>query len=572
MRSPCSRWFGAALLSAAAAAQATPGAPAPAAPTGRVEGRVTDVRGEGVPAAEVWVQSSGLPVVQGRCDASGAFVLAHCPLGPLEVCVRAPLHGAAMVHVSLDDDAPLRTVALVLPDGTRLSGRVTDGKGASIAGVRVLAASASASLPAEAAAMAVTDGEGRYNLDSVPLGPVRITVLAPGFRTVETQRLMTEPAVHDLALLPGGRQSLCLRIRGASPEQLAGTTCTEVLTFSGHPLPLPVRLRSGKPDERGEWRLDDLPGDLAFREHAVRVPGAEVRMGRGVKADQCFTIDFTVQAAAAPAVLAGTLVDGAGRPLPGTALRCLPDGGTPFGFETDAAGAFAVPCAMARAQNFQVVAADPALGLARSKAGGFDPKQSYALTATPAVGVTAKLTDVHGRPVRGAEVLLRAVPKGQKPVDPRVVLTTASSATGLIAIHRLVPGGNQSLVLEVRHPDGTVMSAPFELPQSGVLELPPLQLVPCSTICGTVRDGAGNPVPFVAVTCNGIDAATRALPRGENARAMLTDKNGGYRFVGLAEGTWQLTFAPQQGGAPVAAQKVAIKGGIEMVVDSKLDR
>jgi hypothetical protein len=420
----------------------------------------------------------------------------------------------------------------------------------------------------------LTDVEGRYSLD-VPLGTVRILAFAAGFRTVETQRVMTEPATYDVVLAPGGRQSLCLRIRGASPEQLAASTCAEAFTYNGRPLPLPLRLRSGKPDERGEWRLDDLPADLAFREHVARVPGAEVRMGRGVKGEQGFTIEFTVLPAAAPAVLTGTLVDGAGRPLAGQELRCVPDGGAPIRFATDAGGAFAVPCPMARAQNFQIAAADPALALSRKNAGGFDPKQSYALIATPAVGVSVKLTDAQGRPVRGAEVTVRAAPKGREQQRAAQggappMLTTASRADGTINIQRLPPGPNQTFEIEVRHPDGTARSAPFELPAVGMLQLPPLQLVPYGTICGTVRDGAGNPVPFANVTCSGIDPPARA--RGETARAVLTDKNGSYRFLGLSEGTWQVSFAPQQGAAVTAAQKVALKAGSEAVVDSKLDR
>src|SRR5262249_24493391 len=157
-------------------------------------------RGEGVPAAEVWVQQGSLPAVLGRSDASGAFVLARCPLGPREVFARAPAHGTALVRIALDEDAPLRSLLLVLPAASKLTGRVPDAKGNAIAGAQVMAMPAGNSQQAELGTMAVADGEGRYQLDNVPLGQVRIMALAPGYRSADNQRLVSEPAVHDVTL------------------------------------------------------------------------------------------------------------------------------------------------------------------------------------------------------------------------------------------------------------------------------------------------------------------------------------------------------------------------------------
>jgi hypothetical protein len=95
-----------------------------AAPTaGRIEGRITEPQGKGVPGANVMVQGTTLSV---GTDNEGKFKIDNVPAGEQRLIVRRIGYTPKTIPLSVKDSAVTANVALV-PDATQLSEVIVTG-------------------------------------------------------------------------------------------------------------------------------------------------------------------------------------------------------------------------------------------------------------------------------------------------------------------------------------------------------------------------------------------------------------------------------------------------------------
>lgn len=156
---------------------------------GAIEGAVVDARGVGVSAFEVGVEvftaSRGRGARRGRQsfeDARGVFRLERLLPGSYVLTATAPGKTLARSDViEVTSGATTRGVRVVLQQGGAIVGRVTDERGAGIAGAELRFDGASSVF--ESRAVAQSDAAGRFRLEGAPAGPNTVRADKEGFRT-----------------------------------------------------------------------------------------------------------------------------------------------------------------------------------------------------------------------------------------------------------------------------------------------------------------------------------------------------------------------------------------------------
>ncbi len=227
MRRPLQALLATCLLGAGPAAIAQRPDPA------TVEGRVVDVLGDPIPAAEVRALVHGTAVARGHADGEGIYRL-RLPAGGAEVRVTAP--GRAEVRLPWRGLASPRVRNVVLEDAVTLRGHVRDQHGAPVAHAAVVV------LPARLDALtAIADERGAYELSGVPLRPLRVRAVG--------ERGWCEATAHPLAdseldLTLRDQQRMCLVHVGGLPPDAAADAAVHVYgpdlaaVFDGGRLPL----------------------------------------------------------------------------------------------------------------------------------------------------------------------------------------------------------------------------------------------------------------------------------------------------------------------------------------------
>ena len=265
-----------------------------------VEGQVVDDTGRvlaGSPVEIVAVPSDDLPEAV-SADKNGRFTLGPLPPGRYQIIARVPDHvQMESPELRLRPDAT-PSIQLRLARAGRLTGRVLDEKGQPMAGVSVSATTAAGRstasdeltvllgtlpLAAEAAGLpgqtmgkqgkmrtATTDPKGRFLIDEMPPGRLRVDVTHPDRLPVRRE---------PIQLAPGGRQDL-----GDIALQSGALLAGKVLDEAGRPIEgarvearpnakgPPVRMAS---DHDGNFSLRVPGGDYALVAAApARAPGS----------------------------------------------------------------------------------------------------------------------------------------------------------------------------------------------------------------------------------------------------------------------------------------------------------
>jgi hypothetical protein len=142
-----------------------------------VGGTVTDTSGAGVAGATVTLRSSAGQTQSAVTDTSGLFQITGLSAGKYQLSVTAPGFAELADEVSISADDPSLLLSIVLyPQGRGLSGKVADTTGAAVVGATVRVRNA-----AGESKSAVTDAQGKFQIEGLAPDRYSIAVTAKGY-------------------------------------------------------------------------------------------------------------------------------------------------------------------------------------------------------------------------------------------------------------------------------------------------------------------------------------------------------------------------------------------------------
>ncbi len=274
-----------------------------------LEGEAVDGDGRAVGGAEI-VLAAGPDAlfIAARSDPAGTFRLRD--VAPdLSVSARgagfAPSAGA---RVGGGPGTTVRRVLVLAEAGATAEGRVSDVANAAIVGATVEATATTPEgavvdfLRGSAAVRGKTDADGRFRLQSLPAGPVRITAHAAGFAVAVTDTDISPQRTEPVSILLRRGARLVGRAKGSvSPStwiRVHGTSRATVF---------------GRIDEDGSFAIEDVPPGKAV---AQWTDGGQIL----ATTELVFEEDATTRwdpVVTTEATIVGRVVDAAGLPMPG---------------------------------------------------------------------------------------------------------------------------------------------------------------------------------------------------------------------------------------------------------------
>lgn len=554
--------------------------------------RVIDSAAEPQPiaAADVVLAEDGLTPfpLQGRTDADGRVALGPIPARPATLSVRAdgfmPESGVPIGR----DTSSETLVALVR--GGRLTGEIVDAEGSPVEGARleivgndwrgrpIARHSGTVNVPrgffersygpplplvpmGELGVMPgplplpgmpapgapphgswQSDLDGRFVIDEVPPGRVRVLVRHPEF---------VEAMSSAVTLDPGGEQRVRVALsRGASLEgRLVDGLGRPVEGARIHAIaPHGTQERSALTHADGSFAFGGVPAELDLlvarpeqRYRFVLRRSFELTLG------ETRQVELTLPSERPP--LAVFVADDTGQPLEGARVLLLSlDPNVPLRQTaySDAAGQAEL---------------DDAAGLKASlrvQAPGFSPFEAE-LGAAPArvevvlergVLVSGTITQLRGRlPVEGAEVVL--VQDGER-------RTAHSDADGAYTFAEVAPG---PIRLLLSHPEFAAKTLSETVRATGRVdrpfELPVVELQPAGSVAGIVLDASGAPVPNARV---GVGVVPAFLPAGAAPTGFAkSGEDGRFTLHGVPAGRTRI--AAYAVGSGRAEREVEVEAG-----------
>jgi hypothetical protein len=398
------------LASRVAEAKGAP-APPPAALKGVVKGTVVGDDGQPIAGAKVTLEGGGLPKpLEATTDAKGAYAFPKAPVGSVKVRARAPAHVAAEKDVVVAGTGATTVEAIALDGAVRLAGKVTDSRGAPIAGADVAPAipagdeippgQRGAFVPAEKLPPAKTAADGTFSIDS--LEPRKagydLRVSHPHFRHVDlpgfsgakgTDRGDIDVTMEDAAWVEG------VVTNGPGGKPVAGAKLGEDVVT----------------DAQGRY----VVGGIEAEEWSEEVRADGFFPGRasanGLVAGQAKKVD-PVALEVPTATVAGVVVDAQEKPVVGATVEAYGDCGLAGSAKTDASGKFRLARVASHGPVTLQVKATGLEGRAKDVAlNAVDAK----VVARTAARMKAKVVDASGNLVPQVLVLLLVTDGSAKP-------------------------------------------------------------------------------------------------------------------------------------------------------------
>lgn len=534
-----------------ARAQQSPTAPAPNA---RLEGRVTDQRGEPIPLAEVWVASLVDPehiVARSRCDGQGLFLLPRVGVaGPWWISATADGMAVTTQYVGrLWGPSRVR-----LHEAARITGVVRDHEGKPVAGAPVRASLVATRMAFGAGDEAVTDEHGVFAIGKAPLGEVALLAIVPGgFATA--RRFVRADCEAQLAPDASPQTELHVEVTGLTAERLRG------VRFELRPQNLPQSLPApwARPvlDGHGRSDLAGLPDQtylVRFAAPGLTFAPTEVQLTAGKGPHR---LAVTTNAADAPTQLwSGILGDAAGSRLEDVALVLRnPHTGASVATRTGARGEFRFECPWPKGTKCWIAADDERYVLDQAKSElavrmmpsaqhqhetVFDPDSTLRLRAIAACQVSGRVLRADGTPALLATVRLECWSDQRRPAWAEIMSTTTDQEGRytIRGVHDIAAPVRVAVTDEA----GAAEGEGFALDRTGTrITAPDLRLSATATIQGVVRNAAGEPQPGIAVWLRDWDP-NNGSPRSGALTEVLTDRGGRYRFLGVPVGGAYLEF------------------------------
>ncbi|MCB9892149.1 MAG: carboxypeptidase regulatory-like domain-containing protein [Planctomycetes bacterium] len=531
-------------------------------PTHTIHGRVLGPLGDPIENARVWVvrwPACDTHLATMHSDANGQFTFEGiAPDGTKWVYAEAEGMTRGREVARIRTGTTETGVTLRLWDACVVFGRVTDEGGQPIAGAQVVGTNDYSWLdgsfhPPED----VTNTEGEYRLEGLPVGRFAIRAHARGFTMGERYGFQVGEARVDLVLAKTGGMRIEVELLDLPADLASRTTLQAYPTRRGSGFALPSAFdhlpfdASGKLVVEGllraEWNLQmpELPGWIFEpRSHCLSPDQDEHHVQY-----HAFRIGSLT--------LHGTLHDEAGHPLAGESLVCFTQrsqsmyGGPPGRVRTNAHGAFELQAPLAPDEPFSLVLVGSEYVLQQTKTkehtGFHDPRfriryegvarpdEALALVASRAAYVSGKLVNTDGDPIPYQWMDLELT----ESIGFPMLSYTTSRLDGSFAFPG-VHGGDSPLRIVV---DGKYGAGQTELTlakgarRTDVL----VTLAKTGIVRGTVHDVAGTPTAGLIVEIDGTSEG--------DWTSVITDRFGRYCFPNAAPGSRRILMLEKKNGA-----------------------
>lgn len=552
-----------------------------------VAGRVEDVHGEPVPAAEVWLTplaEPGRELARGRTDASGEFRLRAPGVALLaHAWAAGKAHAAVDVPIWPDPDCAVCVVRLV--DAGTITGAVVDAGGKPVAGALVRSEFVHSILGSEAPLpSAVTDGDGRFELARQPVGYQRVSAVhgsgtAASWLWLHDRsevRLQLADAgppirVRVLDLPPAALPSCALHLGGPAFETSLQLADNWTRTTVWHP---PYQLQ--RPPTGGDTFV--LLG-LGRCEVELKIggDGALLTPFRMHLAADDVQRDLEVQAVELPpeplppwTLLRGRLCDDAGEPLAGQQIVGRGQGRRVTA-TTAADGTFALPhlCREGERVSLQLRGPDwlivPDDRRERCRVGAnvvAKPGVEHVLRATVRASVRGRLVDAGGGAAAGVAVSLAHREAGASPD-----YATRTASDGSFAFEAL-RGCGCELELSAWGGGGQLQKT-IAVRAGQQLDLGELRLHALAAIAGQVRCGDGGPAGNVHLVVQPLrpDGQLAVDGAASHCGQAWTSRDGAYRLRGLLPGDYAVSVSACRGDQKAVTRRLKLTLGATAQLD-----
>jgi len=516
--------------------------PAPAETTTFLEGRVVDLRGEGVPVAKVWVVDLFEPdqvLARTVADGEGYFRLGKVPK-------RASLRtqGTADGYCVGIGESTGSITTIGLQQSARVSGVLRNKAGQPVRGALVLA-QVSGRILWGVNSRAETDAEGRFVLPDVALAPNRISAWVEGEGVASVDRHVSGDG--EIELRPGDQPVTTITIEvDGMPEAARRELRLSLLSVGGDSfeyLPPPFDLPS-LPD--GWLQLNPVP-DVRYRVSPI-APGwvfapraTQLQPDNGPHLVKFTATPVGAQTLAFPIEVRNT----DGQPLAGVTITVrASSGGLQSQATTDAEGKASVDSPLAAGAKAILFSVDdrwvtdqatgdkPMAQVDKRSLGEHDfvvaPGACLQVKMVAACSVHGRLLRADGRPAAFVPLELQEYSSNRVPAYMAMSYATTDRDGGFVfpRLHHL----EAILRLSVQSTLGSWTSDALELNQPGTeLKLPEAKLAEPASIAGVLRDGEQRPVA-------GMRVWLREWERNSSVVETFTDRDGRYRFLGVSPG------------------------------------
>jgi hypothetical protein len=492
-----------------------------------ITGCVVDVLGRPIVSAQVTATVKGSDDRHASCNDLGCF--AFTGLGPGECRIRASAPGYRS-ELTLTDpyylERPAGKVRIQLLESDAVQGQVRADDGTPLTGALVVFLAPDKYVGDEPADHAWTDAYGHYWLPDVPIGEVRLTVIANGYDLQEAIFVVDGPTIRDFTLRQAESASYRITITGASPEQWSRLQCQLRLS---HHLDLDLGRRHWVDSNDRHWDLGELwphdrtadtityaglPTSLRIEEISIWVPHGEaeprwhqVPPGGGIHEVSARIVPDKYEQRT-PIVVTGTVHDPAGRPVPGQRIAQEQQQGSDAA-TTDGNGVFSLSTTANGNGFFSLHLDGPDYVIHAEdlrEAGRHcerNQRSELAIVADRAAHLTGVIVDHGGKPVFDAEVLLIADEDEDRtdtvhaPDTPVARIRTGPD--GAFSLDGLDAHMARNLWLRVTSSVGpnadtpVYVAGPWHLTPGQHLELGTLTLPSTAGIEGTIVDDEGKP-------------------------------------------------------------------------------
>ncbi|TPV94885.1 MAG: carboxypeptidase regulatory-like domain-containing protein [Myxococcales bacterium FL481] len=344
-------------------------------------------------------RDGGLVGDAATCASEGGFTLELRPLeaGPIVVELSVPGRLRGTLDVALADESEVSLPPVALGLGYEVTGQVLDGSGSPLAHAEVIARP-KPDYGEREPWRAVSDADGRFRFDTLPVGPVVLRGSAPGHESSVVEAVAPEAGV--VLMLPS---LVSIAGRVELPPDLAWSDVTELGVFlEGSAVWPPRRESVASP---GQFVFAGVPAGVYAVEASARTAD-----GRWFAAAPVRDVsgEHPVELGLAPAHRARVrVVDPSGEPVVGARVSLGDAAVGVFGRrgETGSDGEVHLGPLVPGAYSLRVFS-DRHLSPAPVAVDVIDANVALEVALVRPARIEGTVSDVAGRPVRGAEIVV----------------------------------------------------------------------------------------------------------------------------------------------------------------------